>query len=147
MTCLNLVIRNNAWKVSKYRVFSGPYFPAFELNTERCGVFRYVYVSEYERYVFSPHAGNCGPEKNSVFGHFSRSVSVFRTLNLCRLKPFNYFRKTLHLRYLKWFWMRHQAFLASFNKQEKLARRLNHNKNHCFSDAIVCRRSGTLSPH
>ena len=24
------------WKVSKYRVFSGPYFPAFGLNTERC---------------------------------------------------------------------------------------------------------------
>ena len=24
-----------AWKVSKYRVFSGPYFPAFGLNTER----------------------------------------------------------------------------------------------------------------
>ena len=27
-----------AWKVSKYRVFSGPYFPAFGLNTERYGV-------------------------------------------------------------------------------------------------------------
>ena len=24
-----------AWKVSRYGVFSGPYFPAFELNTER----------------------------------------------------------------------------------------------------------------
>ena len=27
-----------AWKVSKYRVFSGPYFPAFGLNPERYGV-------------------------------------------------------------------------------------------------------------
>ena len=27
-----------AWKVSKYRVFSGPYFPAFVLNTERLSV-------------------------------------------------------------------------------------------------------------
>ena len=27
-----------AWKVSKYGVFSGPYFPAFGLNTERYGV-------------------------------------------------------------------------------------------------------------
>ena len=26
---------NTAWKVSKYGVFSGPYFPAFGLNTER----------------------------------------------------------------------------------------------------------------
>ena len=28
----------NAWKVSKYGVFSGPYFPAFGLNTERLSV-------------------------------------------------------------------------------------------------------------
>ena len=26
------------WKVSKYGVFSGPYFPTFGLNTERYGV-------------------------------------------------------------------------------------------------------------
>ena len=39
-----------AWKVSKYRVFSGPYFPVFGLNT-----------------------GKYRPEKNSVFGHFSRN--------------------------------------------------------------------------
>ena len=29
-----LTFPNNAWKVSKYRVFSNPYFPAFALNTE-----------------------------------------------------------------------------------------------------------------
>ena len=40
-----------AWKVSKYGVFSGPYFP-----------------------VFSPNVEKYGPEKNSVFGHFSRSA-------------------------------------------------------------------------
>ena len=38
------------WKVSKYKVISGPYFPVIELNTD-------IY----------------GPEKNSVFGHFLRS--------------------------------------------------------------------------
>ena len=27
-----------AWKVSKFGVFSGPYFPAFRLNTERYSV-------------------------------------------------------------------------------------------------------------
>ena len=26
--------RDTAWKVSKYEVISGPYFPVFELNTE-----------------------------------------------------------------------------------------------------------------
>ena len=29
---------NTAWKVSKYRAFSGPYFTAFGLNTEIYGV-------------------------------------------------------------------------------------------------------------
>ena len=33
---------NTAWKVSKYRVFSGPYFPAFGLNTERYSVFGHI---------------------------------------------------------------------------------------------------------
>ena len=31
-----------AWKVSKYGVFSGPYFPAFALNTERYEVSNHV---------------------------------------------------------------------------------------------------------
>ena len=45
------------WKESKYRVFSGPYFPAFRLNTEReCGKIR--------------------TRKKCVFGHFSRSVFI-----------------------------------------------------------------------
>ena len=43
-------------KMSKYRVFPSPYFPAFGLNTE---------ISFGVKY---------GPEKNYVFGHFSRSV-------------------------------------------------------------------------
>ena len=41
-----------AWKVSKYRVLSGPYFTVFGLNTER-----YLYLS-----VFSPNTGKYGPE-------------------------------------------------------------------------------------
>ena len=43
------------WKVSQYGVFSGPYFPAFGLNTER-------YVKNSRR--------------NFVFGHFSRSGCI-----------------------------------------------------------------------
>ena len=45
-----------AWKVSKYGVVSGPYFPAFGLNTERYSVFS-PYLS-----VFSPNEGKYGPE-------------------------------------------------------------------------------------
>ena len=41
------VFTSTTWKVSKYGVFSSPYFPAFGLNMD---------------------------QKNSVFGHFSRSV-------------------------------------------------------------------------
>ena len=37
--------RRTVWKVSKYEVFSGPYFPVFGLNTE-----------------FSPNTGKYGPE-------------------------------------------------------------------------------------
>ena len=30
--------KTTAWKVSKYEVFPGPYFPAFKLNMKRYGV-------------------------------------------------------------------------------------------------------------
>ena len=46
-------------KVFKYGVFSGPYFT-----------------------VFSPNTGKYGPEKNSAFGHFSRSVCMYIDLLL-----------------------------------------------------------------
>ena len=36
--CDTLIKFSTAWKVSKYGVFSGPYFPVFGLNTEICGV-------------------------------------------------------------------------------------------------------------
>ena len=46
-----------ARKVSKYGVFSGPYFPALGLNTERYS-------------VFSPSTGKCGPEKTPYLDTF-----------------------------------------------------------------------------
>ena len=55
-----------AWKVSKYGVFSGPYFPTFGLNMERYGVSLRI-QSEF---------GKIRTTKNSAFGHFSRSVIV-----------------------------------------------------------------------
>ena len=53
-----------AWKVPRYGVFSCPYFLAFGLNTERYRVSLRI-QSEY---------GKIRTRKNSVFGHFSRSV-------------------------------------------------------------------------
>ena len=49
---------------SKYGVISGPYFPAFGLNTERYGVSLRI-QSEYRK---------IRTRNNSVFGHFSHSV-------------------------------------------------------------------------
>ena len=53
------------WKVSKYGVFSGPYFPAFGLNTERHGVSLHIQAK----------CEKIRTRKNTVFGHFSRRVS------------------------------------------------------------------------
>ena len=54
---------STAWKVSKYGVISGPYFPAFGLNTEIYGVNLRI-QSEYRK---------IRTKNNSVFGHFSHS--------------------------------------------------------------------------
>ena len=56
-----------AWKVSKYGVISGPYFTAFELNTE---------IYSVNLRIQSEHM-KIWTRKNSVFGHFSRSDTIF----------------------------------------------------------------------
>ena len=60
-----LVFNAIAWKVLKYGVFSGRYFPTFGLNTERCSVSLRI-------------QSKCGKiqtrRKKSVIGHFSCSV-------------------------------------------------------------------------
>ena len=58
---------NNAWKVSKYEVFSGPYFLAFGLNTERYSVSLRILSK----------CGKLRTRKNSVFGHFSGSAILW----------------------------------------------------------------------
>ena len=54
-----------AWKVSQYGVFSGLYFPAFGLNTERFSLSLRI----------QSECGKIRTRKKSVFGHFSRSVN------------------------------------------------------------------------
>ena len=56
-------MRYNALKVSKYGVFSGPYFPVFGLNTLR------YFVS----LRIQSKCGKTRTRKNSLFRHFSRS--------------------------------------------------------------------------
>ena len=60
LTITNIV---TVWKVSKYGVFSGPYFPAFWRNTERYS----VSLSIQSKW------GKIRTRKKSVFGHLSRS--------------------------------------------------------------------------
>ena len=55
--------RGTAWKVSKYGVISGPYFPVFGLNTEIYEA-NLCIQSEYRK---------IRTRNNNGFGHFSRS--------------------------------------------------------------------------
>ena len=55
-----------AWKVSKYGVISGPYFPVFGLNTERYSVYLRI-RSEYRKIP---------TRNNSIFGHISHSANL-----------------------------------------------------------------------
>ena len=72
-TCFSIrinyvAISNTAWKVSKYGVFSGPYFPVFGLNMEICGVNYYNRIQSEYRKIWT--------RRNSVFGNFSRSENL-----------------------------------------------------------------------
>ena len=57
---------STTWKVSKYGVFSGPYFPAFGLNTEIYSV----------NLSIQSECGKIRTRKNSLFGNFSRSDTI-----------------------------------------------------------------------
>ena len=81
--------------MSKYGVISGPYFPAFGLNTER-----------YQKYlsVFSPNAGKCGPEITPYLDTFyavmvlavvlrcGRWLSTLLTIHLVSFQNLNQFQ-------------------------------------------------------
>ena len=71
---LNLLSGQLHWvKSVQIRSFSGPYFPAFGLNTERYGVSHYVDIpiTEYLS-VFSPNAGKYRPEKLRICTLFTQ---------------------------------------------------------------------------
>ena len=67
-------------KKSKYGLFSGPYFPAFGLNTERYSI----------NLRIQPECRKIRPRKNSVFGHFSRSdISIRKYSAYSKLAVYN----------------------------------------------------------
>ena len=70
LICLFLFLGkyNTAWKESKYGVISGPYFPAFGLNTERYEVSLRI----------QSECGKIWTRNNYVFGHFSRSLKLLK---------------------------------------------------------------------
>ena len=61
-----------AQKVSKYGVFSGPYIPAFGMNTEIYGVIS----------VFSPGIGKYGPEKTSCSDTFYAVIDFLNSTKI-----------------------------------------------------------------
>ena len=79
-----------AWKVYKWGVFSGPYFPAFELNAER------YFLS----FRIQSECWKIRTRKNSLFGHFSRSASI----NI----------KSTYFFFITFFWYINWVFLLIF---------------------------------
>ena len=83
-----------AWNVSVFKIFSGPYFPTFELNTE----------------IYPVNAGKYGPE-NSEYEHFFCSVRFVScdTVSIYLFKVSNW--KNLFSKYLAnetkiiWVWI------------------------------------------
>ena len=61
-------IINTGWKVSKYAVFSGMYFPAFGVNLERYSV----------SLCIQSKCGKMQTRANPLFGHFSHSATLKR---------------------------------------------------------------------
>ena len=62
----------------KYKIISGPYFPAFGLNTGKYGPEITPYLTETYRVNprIQPKYRKILARNNSVFGHFSRSVVI-----------------------------------------------------------------------
>ena len=69
---LSFILPTHCMKSVQTRVFYGPYFPVFGLNTEIYGVNLRI-QSEYRK---------IRPSKNSAFGHFSSSGCFLRLLYL-----------------------------------------------------------------
>ena len=79
------ITKDTAWKVSKYRVSSGPYFPIFGLNTKIYSV-NLPIQSAYRKIE---------TRKNSVFGYFSRSENSIKHTRKIYFLPWILFLKLM----------------------------------------------------
>ena len=83
------------WKVSKYRVFSGPYFPVFGLNTEiyrvtfyRVKIYRFKLVAKTTLIaIFRTFFQRCTAWKLSKYGVFSGPHFAVFTPNTGKCRP------------------------------------------------------------
>ena len=115
-----------AWKVSKYGVISGPYFPVFGLNTGKYGpeitpyldTFHTVYISLYnqnQNQRFCYNTGKCGSEKTLILAYLTQRESPAELLETSsysikkklqrRCFPVNFpifLRTPLFLEHLQW---------------------------------------------
>ena len=60
-----------AWKVSKYRVFSGTYFPVFELNTGKYGPEKTPFLDTFHA-VYLAGNGLIILQKNEVYNTYDK---------------------------------------------------------------------------
>ena len=88
------IVFNTAWKVSKYGVFSGPYFPPFGLNTERYWISRFskydLLASSISFFVIDQFSFCCflyNPNKAGLFkvSCFSRKTLIQLLNNLFKV--------------------------------------------------------------
>ena len=61
-----------AWKVSKYEVISGPYFPVFGLNTGKYGPEITSYLDTFHAVVESQRGLSCVKCWNQIWTDFSQ---------------------------------------------------------------------------
>ena len=67
---------HTVWKVSKYRVISGPYFPVFGLNTERYSVF--LHIQSECRKIRTRNNSVFGQPATAIHNQFSFTMSTIK---------------------------------------------------------------------
>ena len=60
---------DTAWKVSKCRVFSGPYFPVFSPNTRKCGWEKTLYLDTFHAVWTLPDTEQLKLKQQQNFGN------------------------------------------------------------------------------
>ena len=104
---ISLVHSRTVWKVPKYGVFSGLYFPVFELNTGKCGPEKTPYLDTFHAVSYSFHI--------QITDHAKYSTLVNFTWWLPRKKfyAFGQFKIIDKNFYFSWIWVYKVIFLGA----------------------------------